>query len=88
MQKELLDLIDFHKLNENTLELCKNSDFIPPQYVTEAALALCAKLRKELDEYKSYAKSVDIKTASAYNSYSLPTTTKYATSLCKYNNYY
>lgn len=60
-QQELLDLIDFHKLNEKTLEECKNSAFIPPKYVTEAALALCAKLRKELDEHKALIKSLEIK---------------------------
>jgi hypothetical protein len=53
-----LSLIDFQKLSEKVLEECKN-EFIPPQYISEAALALCAKLRRELDESKVLAKSYD-----------------------------
>jgi hypothetical protein len=60
-QRELLDLVDFQKVNEKTLEECKNSEFIPPQCITEAALALCNKLRKELDDAKMQLKSHEIK---------------------------
>lgn len=55
----MLDLIDFNKLSEKTLEDCKKSEFIPPQYITEAALALCAKLRKELEDSKLLVKSLE-----------------------------
>ena len=65
-QKELLDLIDFSKLSEATLELCKDSDHIPAQFVTEAALVLCTKLRKELDEAKTILKSYELKRISSY----------------------
>jgi len=65
-QKELLDLIDFSKLSESTLELCKESDHIPPQFVTQAALVLCTKLRKELDDAKTILKSYELKSIPSY----------------------
>jgi hypothetical protein len=55
-KRELLSLIEFDKLNEKTLDECNDSEFIPPKYVAEAALNLCAKLRKELDEHKLLAR--------------------------------
>ena len=65
-QKELLSVIDFNKLSETTLELCKESKFIPSEFVTEAALALCSKLRKELDDTKTLLKSYEKSKISAY----------------------
>lgn len=65
-QKELLDLIDFQKVSEATLEECKQSEFIPSQYIIEAALALCAKLRKELDDSKLRIKSLELNSRPYY----------------------
>ena len=56
-QKQLLDLIDFNKLNESTLETLKKNKHIPSDLIVEAALNLCKKLRKELDDAKSQLKS-------------------------------
>lgn len=61
MQNKLLSLIDFEKINEKTLKLCKNSPFIPAQNISEAALALCFKLRDELEDAKLTIKSYEIK---------------------------
>jgi len=61
MQSKLLGLIDFQRINEKTLKLCQNSQFVPRQLVSEAALSLCFKLREELDEAKLKIKSFEIK---------------------------
>jgi hypothetical protein len=57
----LFDLIDFNKLDEKTLDTLKVSHSIPHKYITEAALALCVKLRKELDEQKALVKALEVK---------------------------
>ena len=49
-QNQMLNLIDFNKLNEVTLAKCDSCEFIPQKYVTKAALNLCTKLRKQLNE--------------------------------------
>lgn len=52
-------MVDFQKLNEKTLDECKKSEFIPPKHITEAALSLCSKLRKELEEARLLIKSLE-----------------------------
>ncbi len=47
---ELLNQIDFSRVNEETIAACKDNKLIPQQVITEAALALCAKLRNQLEE--------------------------------------
>ncbi len=93
-----MDLIDFRKLNESTLDLCKDSECIPAKYVTEAALALCAKLRKELDDQKTLVKSLELlsypavsKTTSQslindLNLYKTKNYSSYDNPTCKYYN--
>ena len=85
-QQELLDLIDFHKLGEKTLDTLKSSNIIPHKYITEAALALCAKLRKDLDEQKGLVKALEMK--SNYPNVVPPTTTTTAKSVSLLNDYY
>ena len=81
-------LIDFRKINEKTLDECKDCQFVPQTVVTEAALSLCAKLRKELDEMKLLNKSYEIKSrplvmsSEHVPSYTSAYTTKYR-SPCK-----
>ncbi|CAF0787153.1 unnamed protein product [Brachionus calyciflorus] len=58
-RQQLFDLIDFDKLNEKTLQECDECEFIPQKYITKAALNLCAKLRRELDEIKLLNKSYE-----------------------------
>ena len=60
-KKSLFDRIDFHKLNEETLENCKDSEHIPAEHVSQAALALCTKLRRELDEANLKLKALNIR---------------------------
>ena len=67
-QNKLLNLIDFNKLSQKTLEDCQKCEHIPPKYVAEAALTLCAKLRKELDEQKAAAAA----SKPSYNDYNAP----------------
>ena len=52
-REELISLIDFSRVNEETIAACKSNKLIPQQLVTEAALALCAKLRKQLEETRA-----------------------------------
>lgn len=60
-RKKLFNTIDFNKLNESTLENCKNCvDIVPAEYVTQAALNLCGKLRKELVEANIKLKAFNI----------------------------
>lgn len=49
-REELLSQVDFSRVNEETIAACKTNKLIPQQLITDAALALCAKLRKQLDE--------------------------------------
>lgn len=58
-KEKLFKEIDFHKLSEKSLEDCKKSEVVPPQYIAEAALALVAKLRKELEESKYRQPAID-----------------------------
>ena len=51
-KQKLLDLIDFDKLSEGTLLKAYEADIFPANHVTKAALALCSKLRSELDNAK------------------------------------
>ncbi len=51
--KDVLCLIDFRKLSETVLEQCKLCKSIPQEFITEAALALCERLRTELNKHKS-----------------------------------
>ncbi len=49
-REELLNQIDFSRVNEETIATCKSNKLIPQQLITEAALSLCAKLKSQLDE--------------------------------------
>ena len=99
-QRQLFSLIDIQKVNEKTLEECKNSQFVPANVVTEAALSLCSKLRKELDEVKLLNKpfeispkrplgvlgSIDVSCphATAYSTYTAKHANRTYRSPCKY----
>ncbi|CAF2669891.1 unnamed protein product [Rotaria sp. Silwood2] len=52
-REELLNQIDFSRVNEETIAACRSNKLIPQQLITEAALALCAKLRNQLDETRA-----------------------------------
>ncbi len=49
-REELLSQIDFSRVNEETITACKTNKLIPQQLITDAALALCGKLRKQLED--------------------------------------
>ncbi|CAF3080690.1 unnamed protein product [Rotaria socialis] len=49
-REELLRQVDFSRVNEETIAACKNNTLIPQQLITDAALALCLKLRRQLEE--------------------------------------
>jgi hypothetical protein len=66
----LLSLIDFNKLNETTLELCKSSPLIPEKFIMEAALTLCVKLRNELKEQQLLVKTLDARMLTKTANYS------------------
>ncbi len=58
-REELLSQVDFSRVNEETIEACKSNKLIPQQLITDAALALCAKLRKELDEARKHLNLIE-----------------------------
>lgn len=51
-KQALLGSVDYSRLSEGALLRAFESDLIPQNHVTKAALDLCAKLRAELDEAK------------------------------------
>lgn len=52
-REELLNQIDFSRVNEDTISICKENKLIPQKLITEASLSLCVKLRRQLDEARS-----------------------------------
>jgi hypothetical protein len=52
-REELLAQIDFSRVNEETIAACSTNKLIPQQLITDAALALCTKLRTELEETRT-----------------------------------
>jgi hypothetical protein len=52
-REELLSQIDFSRVSEETIAACQNNKFIPQQLITDAALALCTKLRRQLEETRA-----------------------------------
>ncbi|CAF4077188.1 unnamed protein product [Rotaria sp. Silwood2] len=49
-REELLSQVDFSRVNEETIAACKSNKLIPQQLITDAALALSVKLRKQLEQ--------------------------------------
>ena len=76
--KDALGLVDLKKISEKVLEECQLCKHIPQEFITEAALALCGKLRNELNQQKSLTahKPENLKKNDFYNTYKL----KYPTS--------
>jgi hypothetical protein len=58
-REELLSQVDFSRVNEETIAACKTNKLIPQQLITDAALALCVKLRKELEETRNRLHSIE-----------------------------
>ncbi len=54
-------MIDLDKVDERTLEKCRESELVAASVVAEAALRLCGRLRKELDEARLINKSYEFK---------------------------
>ena len=52
-RKELLEVVDCSRLSEATLMRAYESELVPKEYITKAALALCARLREQLHEAKA-----------------------------------
>ncbi|CAF1337440.1 unnamed protein product [Adineta steineri] len=68
-KEELLNQIDFSRVNEETIAACKNNKLIPQHLITEAALALCAKLRVQLEETETRLRSAENELARSRPSY-------------------
>ena len=49
-RKRLLDEVDFSRLSESILQRAYDAELVPVSYVTQAALALCSRLRRELED--------------------------------------
>ncbi|XP_046548408.1 BTB/POZ domain-containing protein At5g48800-like [Haliotis rubra] len=54
-KRELLEQVNFNLLSEGTLQQAFDSDIVPQSLVARGALALCHKLRSELDSVKYIA---------------------------------
>ncbi len=63
------------------LEKCKNTPYIQPPVIIDAALGLCGKLRRELDDVKLLNKSYELKS----NRLSPEHTSLYSSTYSKYN---
>ncbi|KAK6174596.1 hypothetical protein SNE40_017839 [Patella caerulea] len=50
--KELIQLVNFSQLNEVTLQKAFDSDVIPDREVAKGALALCQRLKRDMDNMK------------------------------------
>ncbi|CAF1553021.1 unnamed protein product [Adineta ricciae] len=59
-REELLSQVDFSRVNEETIAACKSNQLIPQQLITDAALALCTKLRKQLDDTQTRLQLVEL----------------------------
>ena len=59
-KQALLEMIDFTRLSEETLQRAYESKLVPVNYVTKASLQLCAKLRAELDDAHATIQSQEV----------------------------
>jgi len=75
-REELLNQIDFSRVNEQTIAACKTNQLIPRQLIADAALALCVKLRKELEETQHRLTSIENRTLKPKINYPINTTSK------------
>jgi hypothetical protein len=69
-REELLSQIDFSRVNEDTIAACKTNKLIPQQLISEGALALCAKLRSQLEETRGRLRLAESELAKTRPSYS------------------
>lgn len=69
-REELLSQIDFSRVNEETITACRTNQLIPQQLITDAALALCTKLRSQLDETRARLRMVESELVRSRPSYS------------------
>lgn len=83
-REELLNQIDFSRVNEQTIATCKTNQLIPQQLIADAALALCVKLRKELEETQRRLTSIENRTIKPKINYSTNTTSK----ICSRNSHH
>lgn len=58
-QHELVHTVNFTLLSEDNLRQALSSEFIPPTYVAKGALALCTRLKKELEVMTATASKQD-----------------------------
>ncbi|CAF1245936.1 unnamed protein product [Rotaria sp. Silwood1] len=66
---ELLSQVDFSRVNEETIVACKSNKLIPQQLITDAALALCVKLRKQLEQTRNRLHIVESELAKSRMTY-------------------
>lgn len=71
-REQLLNHIDFSRINEDTINVCKNNKLIPQRMITEAALSLCTKLRNQLDEARNRLRLVEHELGKSRPSYTSP----------------
>lgn len=75
-REELLNQIDFSRVNEETITACKTNKLIPQQLITDAALSVCKKLRKQLDETRQRLQAIENQSTRYRPSYTSSTSSK------------
>ncbi len=68
-REELLSQVDFSRVNEETIAACKSNKLIPQQLITDAALALCVKLRKQLEDTQNRLHLIEIQSGKSRSTY-------------------
>lgn len=71
-REELINQIDFSRVSEETITACKTNELIPQKVITEAALALCVKLRRELDQAKNRLRLAEHELGKTRTTYTSP----------------
>ncbi len=84
-QRDLLAHIDLNKLNEKTLEELKENPSVPPKLVADAAIALCHRIRRQLEDANLLA-GLNSKPSTHTHHHNLNDSSSYATTT-KYKSY-
>jgi hypothetical protein len=71
-REELLSQIDFSRVNEETIAACRSNKLIPQQLITDAALTLCTKLRRQLEDTQARLRLAEDELVKARPIYSSP----------------
>ena len=75
-REELLNQIDFSRVNEETIVACRTNKLIPQQMITDAALSLCSQLRAQLDDTLGRLRLIETQLARTRTTYTTSSSSK------------